>query len=96
MVNRNGEVVRLLLTPGQRSDISQAEELIEGLRFKVLIVDKGYDSAGFIKKVQQSQRAEVVIPGRCNRREPPEVDRAKYREGTWWSGYSTGRSTSVG
>ena len=79
-VNRQGEVVRVQLSAGQRSDISQADALISGLSFDVLIADKGYDSDKFIEKVKRDQGAEVVIRPRKNRREPREVDLEKYRE----------------
>ncbi len=79
-VNRQGEVVRVQLSAGQRSDISQADVWGFGLSFDVLIADKGYDSDKFIENVKRDQGAEIVIQPRKNRREPREVDLEKYRE----------------
>ena len=40
-VDALGNPVRLLLSPGQSSDIGQAEALIEGFDFDFLLGDKG-------------------------------------------------------
>jgi hypothetical protein len=39
-----GRPLRLILTPGQSNDITQAEALLEGFEPTHVLADKGYDS----------------------------------------------------
>ena len=68
-----------VLTPGQRSDITQAEALVEPHRVEAVIADKGYDSDAFVAYVE-AREAEAVIPSRCNRKEQREIDRNLYKD----------------
>lgn len=45
----------------------------------MLIADTGYDSADFIKRIEE-QGAEAIIPARRNRKEQREIDRHIYKE----------------
>jgi len=59
--------VKLILTPGQESDISQGEKLIDGVPFAVAIADKGYDSKRLVRAIR-ARGAEAVIPSLSNRK----------------------------
>jgi transposase len=74
-----GNPVRLLVTAGQRGDLTQAEALIEGLGPKAVIADKGYDSDKFVRAVQAAGAAAVIPPLSC-RKVLREYDRHTYRE----------------
>ncbi len=39
-----GRPLRIILTPGQRGDVTQAQTLLEGLRAGHVLADKAYDS----------------------------------------------------
>jgi transposase len=77
--NGLGQPVELILTPGQASDIGQAEGLLADHEPEVVVADKAYDSDAFVAKVE-SRGAEAVIPSRANRTEPRELDGHTYRE----------------
>ena len=74
-----GNVIRFILTGGQRNDITQAEALTENLTAEYVLADKGYDSEAFVLKLKQSG-AEVVIPSRINRKVQREIDAHLYKE----------------
>lgn len=67
------------LTPGQRSDHTQAEVLVAPHAAEAVIADKGYDSAAFVSFVE-AREAEAVIPSRRNRKEQREIDRNLYAD----------------
>ncbi|MDB5363058.1 MAG: Transposase family protein [Rhodospirillales bacterium] len=58
-----GNPLRFILTPGQASDITQAEALIADLPADHVLGDKGYDAKAF-REVIQSQEVVPVIPPR--------------------------------
>ncbi len=58
--------MRLILTEGQAADITSAAELIEGLRAKAVIADKGYDADAPVQSIRAAG-AKAVIPPRSNR-----------------------------
>ena len=79
-----GNPLGFVLTPGQRSDITQAEALVapwtEGpCAVEAVIADKGYDSETFIAFVR-AREAEAVIPSRRNRKEQREIDENLYKD----------------
>jgi putative transposase len=74
-----GNPVRLLLGPGQRNDITQAHDLIEGFEAQAVIADKGYD-ADHLRKAVLASDAIPVIPSKSNRRAPIDCDKALYKE----------------
>src|SRR5207302_7138527 len=51
-VNGLGLPVRLVLTPGQAADVTQAETPIEGAPFEVVIADKGDDSQAGVGAIE--------------------------------------------
>ena len=78
-VNGLGLPVKLILTAGQASDVTQAKTLIEGISFEVLIGDKGYDSKKLVDEVEHAGR-EAVIPSRSNATEPRKIDWSRYKD----------------
>lgn len=74
-----GNPIRLLFGPGQRNDITKAHELIEGFEPEAVIADKGYD-ADHLRQAVEASEAEPVIPPKSNRKNPPDYDRALYKE----------------
>lgn len=64
---------------GERNDITQARQLVEGKPADTVIADKSYDANWLIELIEQ-QQAKPVIPPRRNRRQPREYDRHLYKE----------------
>lgn len=62
-VDGRGRPLRLILTPGQRGDVTQAAALLEGLPARRVLADKAYDSNA-LRKIIADMDAEAVIP--CN------------------------------
>jgi transposase len=58
-----GRPLKLILTPGQRGDVTQAQALVEGLTARRVLADTAYDSNAF-REVVAGIGAEAVIP--CN------------------------------
>jgi transposase len=65
--------LRFILTGGERSDITQAGELIKNLAADYVLADKGYDSEAFVLKTKELG-SQVVIPSRVNRKIQREID----------------------
>lgn len=74
-----GNPLRLLLTGGQRHDITQAEALIQDLLADYVIGDRAYDSLVFLDLVVNTG-AQAVIPATPRRNEQREHDRHLYKE----------------
>jgi len=79
LVDALGNPVRLLLTPGQRADITQAEDLLLKIEAEAVIADKGYDADELIDRIEASGAA-VVIPPKRNRTVRREYDRNLYAD----------------
>jgi len=62
-VDGRGRPLRVILTPGQRGDVTQAPALLAGLTPKRVLADKAYD-ANALRQLIASMNAEAVIP--CN------------------------------
>jgi transposase len=58
-----GRPLRIILTPGQRGDVTQAPALLEGLQARRVLADKAYDSKA-LRHIIADMDAEAVIP--CN------------------------------
>ncbi len=67
------------MTPGQRNDVTQAEDLLEDLEAERVMGDKGYDAQVVLDKVAEME-AEAVIPPKANRKEQREYDKEFYKE----------------
>ena len=76
-VDALGNPLGFVLTPGHRSDITQAETLVEPHRVDAVIADKGYDSTAFVVYVEAGE-AQAVIPSRRNRKKQREINRNLY------------------
>lgn len=74
-----GYPLRLILTPGQTADITQAEALVTSVPIKMLLADKGYDSQDFVDYLHQ-EGIEALIPSRSNAKQPRTYDKVVYKE----------------
>ena len=74
-----GNPLRFLLTPGQRSDFTQAGALISGTEPDAVIADKGYDADWLIREIDLLG-AEVVIPSKRHRLEQRDIDLNLYAD----------------
>ena len=64
-VNGLGLPVKLVLTPGQAANVTQAPKLIEDVPFEVVIGDRGFDSQALVDAIE-AKGGEAVIPTRKN------------------------------
>ena len=71
--------MRFILTGGEASDCTQALTLLDGLKAKAILADKGYD-ADYVVKAAEFIGAEVVIASKSNRKNPRNFDKVLYRE----------------
>src|SRR4051794_41493901 len=78
-VNGLGLPVKIVLTPGQGADVTQAEALLQGVPLEVVIADKGYDSQALVGRIE-SQGGEAVIPSRKRNAHQREYDRERYKD----------------
>lgn len=78
-VDALGNPLRVILTAGQISDITQAAALIEDQAAAFIVADKGYDSDAFVELIN-TQGAQAVIPPRSNRINPRAFDRHLYKD----------------
>jgi transposase len=95
LCDANGVPLRFLLSPGQASDISNAQTLLDQVRIpgkpgrprkrcRWLLADKGYD-AEHLRQYCDRYRMQPVIPLRSMKRKakpglPRLFDRSKYRQ----------------
>ena len=70
--------MRILATPGNRNDITQAAALLEGLQAGHVIADKGYDGENAIEAVRKAGAA-PVIPRRKTTAKWRPFDRHLYK-----------------
>ncbi len=78
-INGLGLPLKLLISPGQHSDIDYAEPLLREFAPRYVLGDKGYDCDAFIQKLS-TKKCTVVIPGRCNRIQFRPYDRTIYKQ----------------
>ncbi|MEM9221458.1 MAG: IS5 family transposase [Pseudomonadota bacterium] len=75
-----GRPVVLLLSPGNVSDISLADAVLDAApATRWLIADKGYD-ANALRKRLAATRTTPVIPGRINRKAQIQYDKRRYKD----------------
>lgn len=72
-----GNPLRFYITPGQRSDYTQALLLIEGMSMQALLADKGYDANYIVEAIGSAQ---AIIPSRTSRKMPRVYDKDLYKE----------------
>ena len=71
--------VEIILTAGQRADVTQAEALVKDHQPEAVLADKAFDSDAFIAALR-AKGAQVVIPPKANRVEQRAFDHALYKE----------------
>ena len=69
--------MRILLTGGQRNDITQAPALLAGFKARYVLADKGYDSRELVNFIR-ALGSEPVIPARSCQ-QPRVHDKLRYR-----------------
>ncbi len=79
VVDALGNPVCLSLTPGQASDLGQAEPLLEQINPQALLADKAYDANALIDVLAKRNIA-AVIPPKANRLIQRACDFALYKE----------------
>jgi len=70
LTDARGRPLRIILTPGQRGDVTQAAALLEGFKGRHVLADKAYDSNA-LRAVIADMRADAVIP--CNRTRKKQI-----------------------
>jgi len=93
LVDALGNPVRLVLTPGQRADITQARSLLSKVEAEAVIAHKGYDADALIERIEAGG-ATVVIPPKRNRTVRREYDRIFMQTETRLSGSLVGSSST--
>jgi len=79
-VDALGNLLKILITPGQESDFTQAPELLKNITGSLYALgDKGYDSAQVREQIRQ-QNCIPVIPSKSNSKSPADYDRNIYKE----------------
>lgn len=80
LVDVLGRPLRLVLTPGNTSDLKVADLLIaEPIGMERVIADRGYD-ANRIRASLRDQGTIPVTPGRSNRKRPIQYDERRYKD----------------
>jgi transposase len=79
LVDALGNPVAFSLTPGQVSDLSQAEPLLENFAPEAFLADKAYDADRLILALE-ARSIKPVIPPKANRLVHRHCDFALYRE----------------
>ncbi len=74
-----GLPVKLVLTPGQAADVTQAPRLIEDMPFEVVIGDRGFDSQALVAAIEAEGR-EAVISTRKNCKVQRVIDGDRYKD----------------
>jgi transposase len=77
IVDTLGNLIRFVLLPGQRHDITSFDALMAGIYCLALIGDKGFD-AGWLRGRLRANDMEAVIPLREGTSGYAEHDREKY------------------
>jgi transposase len=77
-VDGRGRPLRVILTPGQRGDVTQAAALLAGLTPKRVLADKAYD-ANALRQLIAGLNAEAVIPCNPTRKVPIPYDFEAYK-----------------
>jgi transposase len=78
-VDENGLPVRLMLTAGQAHDLRAAPHLLEGLKCRYVVADRGYDADALLTLIRASG-AKPQIPSTSQRLIHRSVDRRIYRQ----------------
>ena len=79
VVDGLGNPLRLRLTAGQVHDVTQAVDLLEGLRTGHVIADRGYAAQALVDHIQHSGATAVIPPHQCAKHQR-DYDRWLYRD----------------
>lgn len=79
MTDALGNPTNIVISAGQRADISFAREVVGEQRPEYLIADKGYDADHFLDWLRE-HGIEPVIPARRCRKKPREIDLNLYAD----------------
>ena len=71
--------MRIILTVGQRADITQAEGLFAGYQTDAVLADRGYDADSLVGLLQKAS-IEVVVPSKKSRLEERVLDKNLYKD----------------
>ncbi len=66
MTDALGNLVRFKLLPGQRSEIVDVPDIIDGLDFGAMLADKAFD-ANSLRHEPDNRDAQAIIPAKTNR-----------------------------
>ena len=78
-VDALGNPLQFIITPGQTSEITQAESLLKDVHNSHVIADRAYGSLVIRKKLRERNNIEV-IPSKSNSLAPVEYDKDLYKE----------------
>ena len=78
-VDALGNILKMIISPGQRHDIKQAKELLEGTENSNVLADRGYDSVDLRDQIK-SQNCKPEIPSKSNSKSPVDIDKELYKE----------------
>ena len=78
-VDALGNPLRIILTVGQRADITQAEALLADYLTGAVLADRGYDADALLNFLQAA-KIESVIPAKKNRLESRTIDENLYKD----------------
>lgn len=79
VVDALGNPLRIILTVGQRADITQAKDLLADYETDAVIADRGYDADELIEALEENH-VEVVIPAKKNRIVERAIDKNLYKD----------------
>ena len=79
LVDALGQLIRVIVTPGQAHDATQAEALLDGQQADQVIADRAYD-ADRIRDAIEAIGAQAVIPPHPSRARVIAYDRHLYHE----------------
>ena len=79
VVDALGNPLSFVLTPGQRADVKEAENLLEPYDPEAVLGDKGYDSNTLLAYIE-AKGAKPVIPSKRNRTVQREIDKNLYKD----------------
>lgn len=74
-----GNPLRIILSVGQRADITQAEALLAGYETDAVLADRGYDANALIEWLEQAS-TQVVIPAKKSRLVERIIDENLYKD----------------
>ena len=70
LTNAKGQALNLILTEGNRHDVTVAIDLLEYAQNRIVLADKGYDSDALREEIYESNGI-ALIPGKSNRKVQP-------------------------